>query len=344
LTPVEIGAALRAAREGSGVPMAEVHDRIGTPWTQLEALEAGDLSRFPDQRSALAAVRRYADLMGLDAEGFSKVVQDHWSHSITASVSATLVNGATNGGRSYAQANSAPLGHLSRYPGDTSHLRAFTQTAQVPSAVGVASGQENGQSAAAYVDATGTFPAVTSWHTTVRPAPLPLRMAVWLTAVIVVVGLAGLAVHRWHSQWLVDIHVMHPRSGGGPATTTGSTAGQNATPSGAAAHRTAVVTQTSADASSASIAVRAASYSVLVAASQRCWVQVDTPQSYSPAYDQVLQAGQSQTFPASNGQMTVHLGSTYALVDVQVNGKTAPGWLFKPPAAPFVLNFTSTSP
>src|ERR1700686_4829028 len=129
-TPDVVGTALREAREASAVSLTEVHDRTGTPWQQLEALEAGDLSRFPDLRSARTAVRRYADLMELDVEQFTQVIEEHWGGAggASAGVGGADAGRANGGGANKYATDSMSVGHLSRYPGDGTHLRAFTQT------------------------------------------------------------------------------------------------------------------------------------------------------------------------------------------------------------------------
>lgn len=135
-TPVDVGTALRQAREEAAIGLAELQDRIGVPEPQLEALESGNLSRFPDLRSAEVAVKRYSDLVQLDPEPFVAVLETHWGTSLAGfpddhrpAVSAG--NGATATG-GYLTIGPASTGHLSRYPGDGTHLRAFTQTDEVP--------------------------------------------------------------------------------------------------------------------------------------------------------------------------------------------------------------------
>ena len=103
------------------------------------------------------------------------------------------------------------------------------------------------------------------------------------------------------------------------------------------------MTQTAATPSSVTLSVRAADYSVEVAATAPCWVSASTPQSFSPVFGRTLLAGQTADIPSANGQLTVNLGSSFVLMVVKINGKPAPGWFFKPPIAPFVLNFTSTT-
>ncbi len=56
-----------------------------------------------------------------------------------------------------------------------------------------------------------------------------------------------------------------------------------------------------------------------------------------------MPAGATQAFPAVQGQLTVQLGASHVVVQVQIAGKTVPGWQFTPSAVPFTLNFASTS-
>jgi len=39
----------------------------------------------------------------------------------------------------------------------------------------------------------------------------------------------------------------------------------------------------------------------------------------------------------------VSMSASLVTVQVRINGKTVPGWLFKPTSVPFVLNFSSAS-
>lgn len=350
-TPADIGTALREAREGTAATLTEIHDRTGIHWQQLEALESGDLSRFPDERAAVTAVRRYADLMSLDSEGFSEVVRGSWGSWAAASPD----TGARSGRR---RRRSAPQravdtatagaagpagGHLSRYPGDGSHLRAFTQTAEVP---GVQrAGFSAGRAADTHGDfsVTGVFPATTTWRPPSRGAPLVLLGAIWCTLAVLVVALIGLAVHHWEPKWLTAIHVEHTVTTTSAPSAPGSGGSRTTTPA-----RRNAVTESSVGNGSAAISVDAAEYSVVVAVNggpgTSCWVLANTPQSFAPVYEQTLSSGQSTTISSADGQLTLHLGSSNVLVAVKIGGKTAQGSLFKPPTAPFILNFTSASP
>jgi len=342
-SPAALGDALREAREAGAVTLAEVHDRAGVPWQQLEALEGGDLSLFPDQAAAATAVRRYADLVGLDAEQLGQAVTQFWG---TAAAGFPDVALADTGRRRRGQRRTAAAdnglppggGHLSRYPGDGTHLRAFTQTDQVPGVRRVdfavaGPGDPQGQ-----FSVTGVFPTTTGWAPARRRGlPVLLGAAIWCTVVLLVIGLGGLAVHHWRPQWLVDIHVEHLAARTPSTSTPGPGSGHTRAPK-----QTSPVTLTSNGVAAASVTVRAADYSVVVAANGgSCWVRATTPQAFAPVFNQTLASGQNATIPAGGGQLTLDLGSSYALVAVQIDGKTAPGFLFKPSAAPYIMNFTS---
>jgi hypothetical protein len=344
-TPAVVGTALREAREASAVSLVEIQDRTGVPGSQLEALEAGNLSLFPDLRSALTAVRRYSDLVQLDVDGFARVVEENWG-SAQAGFEGAPATGKGDkdkkgGTQSVYLTGAVPTGHLSRYPGDGTHLRAFTQTDEVPGVrrTPPPAGNGNGNDAQAAWSATGSFPAVPGGYKLVRQAPWILRAAVWGVASLLVVALLGLAVQHYQPQLLADIHLVHH-----PTTTKATTPtspGTKAHP-GAPAH-SSVVSLTDSGAGSATVSVRAANYSVVVAAWAPCWTVVHSPQSFSPVFAATLQGGQVKQFNPANGQLTVSMSASLVTVQVRVGGKTVPGFLFKPTSVPFTLNFDSTS-
>ena len=339
--PVDVGDTLRSARLDAGVTLAEVHDRTGIPWLQLEALEAGELDRLPDRRSALLAVRRYADLLDLDAGELTRATDSRWSSTVGA---AMPVVGSSNGGF---QRGSAGGAHLSRYPGDGSHLRAFTQTGQIPGVGRSSGGSYRGR--AQTMDHTGVFAAVPAIRPYVRPAPLGLRVAVWTTAGLVAVGLLGLAVSHWQRQWLADIHVIHgpdhpgTSSGASFEFGPGSPSASSSPSSSSSSSSSATVSQTDSGPGVSAVTVRAADFAVVVAASQPCWVSASTPQSFQPIFQGTLQSGQTTTLDSANGQLTVQLGARQVALAVKIGGKLVPGWLFQPSSAPYTLNFTSAS-
>jgi Helix-turn-helix domain len=340
-TPAVVGTALREAREASGVSLVEIQDRTGVPESQLEALEAGNLSLFPDLQSALTAVRRYSDLVKLDVDGFARVVEESWGTSQAGFEGAAATGkGATKDGTQGAHLTGAvPAGHLSRYPGDGTHLRAFTQTDEVPGVRRAVAPAGNGHDAHAPWSVTGSFPAVPGGYKLVRQAPWILRAAVWFVASLLVVALLGLAVQHYQPQFLADIHLVHHTTTT-PATTPASP-GTKAHP-GAPAHASAV-TLTGSGTGSATVSVRASNYSVVVAAWAPCWTVVHSPQSFSPVFAATLQGGQVKQFNSANGQLTLSMSASLVTVQVRIGGKTVPGFLFKPTSVPFTLNFDSTS-
>ncbi len=124
--PAAVGTTLREAREAAaGVDLVEIQDRTGVPLPHLEALEAGDLSRFPDRRSALTAVRRFGDLVQADVEGLSAMVESRWGTAAAGFAGGGSPSPAANGAPTPYLTQSVPTSHLSRYPGDGTHLRAL---------------------------------------------------------------------------------------------------------------------------------------------------------------------------------------------------------------------------
>lgn len=73
-SPEQVGAVLHAARARAGITLSDIHDRTGISWRQLEALEAGSLGAFPDDRSLLVALRRFADVVGMEADPLAEAV------------------------------------------------------------------------------------------------------------------------------------------------------------------------------------------------------------------------------------------------------------------------------
>jgi hypothetical protein len=340
-TPAVVGTALREAREASAVSLVEIQDRTGVPGSQLEALEAGNLSLFPDLRSAVTAVRRYSDLVNLDVDGFARVVEEHWGSPLAGfeGVAATG-KGASNGGtHSVHLTGVVPTGHLSRYPGDGTHLRAFTQTDEVPGVRRTPPPADNGHDPAGAWSPTGSFPAVPGGYKLVRQAPWILRAAVWVTAALLLVALLGLAVEHYQPQLLADIHLVHHTTT--PKATTPTSPGSTANPKPPA--HPSEVSLADTGAASATVSVRASNYSVVVAAWAPCWTVVHSPQSFSPVFAATLEGGQVKQFDPANGQLTVSMSASLVTVQVRVNGKTVPGFLFKPTSVPFTLNFDSTA-
>jgi hypothetical protein len=342
-SPPDVGSELRQAREELGLSLEAVQDRTGVRRADLEALEDGDLSRFSDEKAALTAVRRSAEILGLDGPAMAQIVADLWQ-TVTRAPARELV-GAGRGAPApdvpvppLAPVSPAPSAavpdHLTRYPGDPSDLRAFTQTAQVPQVA--ARTIRPSLPPGLRFDSTDAIPLTYGGYRDPDPAPLALRVAVWSTVVLLVLGLAGLAVHQWKPVWLTKIHLV-----AGP-------------PVAAAAHRSPgtrlvpkveapLIAQTSSGPLSASVAVRSSVFSVVVVTQAPCWIHVGSPASFAPVFSATVPAGTTKTFTSAEGQLSVELGASHATVTVQVLGKTIPGWNLTPASAPFVINFHSTA-
>ncbi len=321
-TMLDVGLVLRGERERLQLGLAEIHDRSGVPWQDLEAIESADLAHFGNLRSALLVLRRYADLVGVDAGPLAKVVEAAWPHP----ESTTPADHAT--------------GHLSRYPGDRSHLYGFTQTAEVPGVAGIspfAPGRQTSATTGPWYSTEGFtalgLPAQQPHQPRSRPVPLGLRLAVWLTALALALAAAGLAVDHWRPQWLVKLHLDRNPSqitgAGGSGGSTGSSV-------------TSISARTvSANSTGATVAVSTATFSVEVAAFAPCWVQAESPASSSPLFSGTMGSGTSRTFAASSGQLTVQVGASSVLMTVKANGRLVRGWFFRPSIAPYVVSFVS---
>lgn len=342
-----VGRALRDAREAQDATLTEIHDRTGVHWRDLEALEAGNLAHFTDQRAALVAVRRYAEVVGLPAEELERTVEDTWRSVVgfESSYRGPAGVAAPSTGVAALPAVGGPgssTGHLPRHPGDGSHLRAFTQTAQVP---GVRPGFPTGSGPATVgfsgpkpFDATDAIPVTLLSAKTPAPVPLALRAALWCTVVLLVIGVAGLAVHRWRPLWLEKIHVVaSPTSAPASRVTTPTPhASQHAAPPGP-------VSLTAFGNGSATVTVRATQYQVVLSTGAPCWVQVTGPASFVPAFSATLPGGSTKTFAAEAGQLSIELGASHASLSVEILGKVVPGWTFTPSSAPFLVHFTSST-
>jgi hypothetical protein len=208
--------------------------------------------------------------------------------------------------------------------GDTpDSLRPFTSTAQVPVVAGPRYGPE------------GAVPRAVRR----RPAPLWLRLAVWGTALLVLAGVAGIAVHKVRPSALASLEPGPAR----PAAATHPTRPPATVPAPHKPTTSDPVVETPTGSQAATVQVDTARYTVTVAPQDRCWVQVTGPTSTTPQFAGVMAAGQQQTFHPVNGQLGVDLGASHVTVSVTLAGQSTPAWQFTPAAAPFTLSFTSTS-
>ncbi len=336
----EIGRLLRNNREQRGLDLLAVHDRLGRPITQIEALEHGDLDRLPDQALALSTLRRYAAFLGLDGDALALQMIDAWS-SAPARPAPVAETGT-----------SAKTTVVTAVTGGPDHLRAFTQTGEVPKVGGGSSGPPTGSGASGYGvttgPPTGTFPvvprqdlrqskrAVAKARRRLR-APTSLKVGTWVVAVLAVAAIAGLFVYRSRPQWLVQAHILKVVQPGGTPVASKK-------PVIAAGGKTAAsapkVVSTATAPQSSSFTVNAAKFVVTVGTTGKCWVQVTSSASQKPLIEGVLPAGKTLAFP-STGTMTVEVGASAVLVSISIDKKVV--WLNAPTAAPFIYTFTPGS-
>ena len=211
-SPADIGRVLREKREALGLDLLTVHDRLGRPITQLEALENGDLSRLHNQAFALSTLRRYARFLTLDGDALA--LQFMQSVSVGRPGPPSPPPAGRRG------AASTPTGMVAAVDSGPEHLRAFTQTGPVPR-VG---GYDNGFTGTGFGSVgppTGTLSVipreqiketrkVAAKARRSRQAPALLRLATWLVLAALLVALVGVGIRYWRPQLLVQWHIARP--------------------------------------------------------------------------------------------------------------------------------------
>jgi cytoskeletal protein RodZ len=348
-TIVEIGRRLRTAREERGLSLLAVHDRLSRPITQLEALESGDLASLPDQALAISTLRRYATFLGLDGDSLALKLIDAWSVSPYAS----------------AQAGVPVASVVAAVTTGPDHLRAFTQTGKVPKVSGRSNSPTGTGSNGHEVNTgppTGTFPVVPrrelrhSRRAVARArrqlrAPRSLKIVTWLACLLVLAALVGLGIRRWHPQWLATSHILrvvqpgaatsHPNTSPSlPAAQPAAATETTERPASSAPHQTSAVVAGLVGPNGEAYKVNTAKFTVKVAASGPCWVQITSSQSPLPLVSGVQPAGKALSEPAK-GTMTVELGSSSALVGIVIKGKTV--FFASPHSVPYTYTFVPPS-
>nr|MDA8343349.1 DUF4115 domain-containing protein [Actinomycetota bacterium] len=165
-------------------------------------------------------------------------------------------------------------------------------------------------------------------------APRSLRVATWVTALLLVAAGAGQYLAVTHPRLLADWRILRTTDPGGTAAPPVRRVHHTTTPPPAAVH---LATTTPAG---ATYTVEAGTFTVAVAPSAACWVQVSDPSSLTPVFSSVLQAGQRKTFDATTS-LTVQVGSAAVVVGVTVHGTV--GLLIAPKQAPYTYTFQSAA-
>ena len=322
----EIGRLLRDTREVRGLDLLAVHDRLSRPITQIEALENGDLASLPDQALAISTLRRYATFLGLDGDALALQMIDAWS-TMPKSPAGAPDQGAvlTN---LVAAVTTGP-----------DHLRAFTQTGKVPKVGGRSNSAAGGVVATG--PPTGTFPVVPrseirqSKRAVARArrrmrAPTSLKVLTWTAATLLLAVVVGFGIQQWRPQWLASSHILRVvPPNGAPATTPATTPATHS-------HQTTAVAPGPSIPNGSSFTVDTSHFTVNVATSGPCWVQITSSSSATPLVSGVQPAGKGLSFPAT-GTMTVQVGSSKVIVGVAIKGKNA--FVTTPRSAPYTYVF-----
>jgi Helix-turn-helix domain len=338
----EIGQLLRNARLERGLDLLAVHDRLSRPITQIEALENGDLERLADREAAVSTVRRYATFLGLDGVSLADQMGDAWDAAETGGPvppqDETGVVPASSGLRPRAKEAGAATTRVASVDAPPEHLRAFTQTGEVPR-YGVEPRPTSGNGAG---PPTGTFPVLPrqdlrdSRRALARArrrlrAPTWLKVLTWVVAVSVLVVTAGWAVRAWNPQWLIQGHILRTAQPGARASSTTSP-----TRPAPASHQKNAVQPVAVGATSTAFVVRTANFTVSIATTDKCWIEVTSSGSSAPLIEGVQTGNKSFHYKAT-GTMTVIVGASAVLVGVNIDGKAA--YLNKPSVTPYTYIF-----
>jgi cytoskeletal protein RodZ len=319
-----------------GLDLLAVHDRLGRPITQIEALEHDDMEALPDDVLALSTLRRYATLLGLDGDDLATrfIAQREAYRDLSAT-----------------RATPALTSVAATVTASPDHLRAFTETGEVPQ-VGNRSTPSGGSRTSRHDvntgPPTGTFPVLP--RSDLRKgrrqvkrarrrmnAPRWLKVVTWIVGLLVLVVAVGSILLVVRPRTLANAHILRvvpagsAAAAGGPSTSTATTA--------PTIHQVSPVQPAGTTASGASYTVDTSHYDVVVATSGPCWVQVTSSSAAVPLVAGVQQAGKVLSIPAV-GTMTVQVGSSAVLVGITIKGKNV--FTNAPKVIPFTYTFSST--
>jgi Helix-turn-helix domain len=345
-----MGLALRRARESLGLTLAEIHDRTGVPWQQLEGLEEMDLAGLPDQRTVVVAARRYAEVVGLDASEVCGTMLRAWQDVRSDGYAVAVPRAPTSSRLTRRHRSGAALSSRSRSARSVSradhaststqpHLLSFSQTAEVPFVPGRGVPAVSGRTAMTFSD---TDLIMLGSLQDLRPrAPLWLRLTMGLAACLLLVAIGGLAIQHYEPKWLNAIHLTHQPSTPSPHTTPSTPSATQI--AGSHGSSKSVIIPYEAGEATATIAVRSDNYEVVVTAQQPCWIQATASGGSASVYSGLLGPGETKLLAPVSGTLSVNFGASYVSAHVQIAGKAVSGWSFKPSTAPFTLSFQSVS-
>jgi len=325
----EIGRNLRRARTRQGLTLDDVSGRAGLAVSQLDALESGTADRIPDRVIVLKTLRRYADALGLPGDRYVLSMVEHWpAATVPPGASPTVAIQQTPAG------TRVPVKTATPSPVDTGAI-PVTSAVRPPRVEEPASSVSSGTGASVPSSAqvnllvdTGVTPAVGPAPVRKPKAPLLLKVVVAVVFLAVIVGVAGLVIHRYEPKWLNSLGITHAHNSAGHHHTT-----TTAVP--------AVFTVASTSATGATFHIRAPSFLIRVEpVGTASWMQATDGQHVSPIFAGVVGAGQVKDFLGLQS-FTLEVGSPTAHVFISVGNKVV-GFYF-PPAAPFTMQFDSVS-
>lgn len=234
------------------------------------------------------------------------------------------------------------------------HLRAFTQTGQVPRVGAGTTAAPGGYGfGVAPGPPTGTFPVVPqkeikdSKRAVARArrrlrAPTALKVITWAAAFLMIAVVAGFAIYQWRPQWLAQSHILRVAAPG--AGSAGADAGTQPPhgsappgPTQPATHTASPVVTTSTTPTSANYSVGAKQFTATLTTSGPCWVQVTSSNSPAPLLVGVQPAGKHFSFDAKGSTLTVQVGSSAVVVSVTIRNKVV--FFNAPQVVPFTYVF-----
>ena len=202
----------------------------------------------------------------------------------------------------------------------TGGLAAVERTAEIPVVTG-ATGRQ--RPPVQLEDGTVWYPGVSRR----LPAPFVVRLVVWLLFFVLLLGLGGLAVVRWHPDWLSFVQATVPS---GPSTSAlgGATGGHTSPGSGgngSAANGAggSGLQLVSSSANSSTYAVPVSSYQVVVTFPNRAWVRIASPAgSTHDVVAETYPASASPVHVAISGSADVYLGASTTSIAIVARGRT----------------------
>ena len=211
-TPADVGTALREARDALGVTPGggpRPHRRVALP---ARGARGGRALAFPTGARLVVAVRRRTATWSSSTRTDSPAVPKQWGRHRSLGPREVAPSGVERDHECPRASTCAGYagprtGHLSRYPGDGTHLRAFTQTDEVPGVRGLEPLRDS--TATARSPAPVALPAVPGRVRGASGSHGSLRAACGSPPRLLAVGSPAWPSQHYHPKLLADIHLVH---------------------------------------------------------------------------------------------------------------------------------------